>query len=67
MQFWNGGRDFLFKVTGMRNSDYEKDNSKKNVSGWYTFLNRAATSFRSKLMPIIALSAMEADPFSALV
>ena len=52
---WNGGRDFLFKVTGMSDSEYAKDNSNKSVSGWSTFMNRAATSFRSKLMPIIAL------------
>ena len=24
-EVWSGGRDFLFKVTGMRNSEYAKD------------------------------------------
>ena len=40
---WNGGRDFLFKVTGMSDSDYAKDDSKKSVSGWSNFMNGAAT------------------------
>ena len=53
---WNEGRDYLFEVTGIRNSDYAKDYSKKSVIGWYIFMNGATTSFRSKIMPIIALS-----------
>ena len=53
---WNGKRYFLFKVTGMSDSEYAKYNSKTSVSGGSTFMKRAATSFRSKLMPIIALS-----------
>ena len=64
---WNGGRDFLFKVTGMSDSEYAKDNSKKSVSGWSTFMNRAATSFRRKLMPIIALSVTYAELFSVVM
>ena len=52
----NGGIYFLFKVTGMSDSEYAKYNSKTSVSGGSTFMKRAATSFRSKLMPIIALS-----------
>ena len=41
--FWNKGRNFLFEVTGMSDSDYPKDNLKKSVSGWSNFLNGAAT------------------------
>ena len=51
----------------MSDFDYAKDNSKKSVSGWSTFLNGAAISFRSKLMPIIALSVTEAELFSAVM
>ena len=60
---WNGGRDFLFNMTGMSDSDYTKYDSKKSVSGWSTFMNGAATSFRIKLMPIIALSVTESELF----
>ena len=41
--FWNKGRNFLFEVTGMSDSDYAKENLKKSVSGWSNFLNGAAT------------------------
>ena len=64
---WNGRRDFLLEVKGMSESDYAKDDSNKSVSGWYTFLNGAATSFRRKSTPIIALSATEADLFLAVM
>ena len=60
---WNGGRYFLFDMTGMSNSDYAKYDSKKSVSGWSTFLNGAKISFRIKLMPIIALSVAEHELF----
>ena len=59
----NRGRDFIFEVTGMSNSDYAKDDLKKSVSGWFTFLNGAATSFIIELMPNIALSVMEDEIF----
>ena len=49
----------------MSNSDYAKDNSNKTVRYWSTFLNVAATSFRSKLIPITALSVTETDLFPA--
>ena len=52
---WDGGRNYQFEVTGMRNSNYAKDYSKEIVSSWSTFLNGVATSFRIKLMPIIVL------------
>ena len=64
---WNGGRDFLFKLTGMSNYKYEKYYLKKSVSCWSTFLNWAATSFIRKLMPTIALSMTEAEKFSAVM
>ena len=60
---WYGGRDLLFRVTGMSDSDYAKDYSKKSISGWSTFLNGAETSFRRKLMPFITLSVTEAELF----
>ena len=65
--FWNGGRYFIFGVIGMSDSDYAKDNSEKSVSGWSNFLNGESTSFRRKLMPIIALSVTEAELFSAVM
>ena len=66
-EVWNGGRYFIFGVTSMRYSKYEKDDLKKSVSGWYTSLNGAAKSFRIKWMPIISLSVTEADLFSAVM
>ena len=60
---WNGGRGFLFGVTGMIDSDYAKYDSKKSVSGWSTLLNGEATSFRGKLIPAIALSVTESELF----
>ena len=51
----------------MSDSDCVEYHSKKSVSGWSTFLNGATTSFRSKLIPIIALSVTEADLFSAVM
>ena len=38
---WNGGRYFLFEVTGMSDSDYAKEVYNKSVSGWSNFLNGA--------------------------
>ena len=38
---WNGGRYFLFEVTGMSDSDYAKEDYNKSVSGWSNFLNGA--------------------------
>ena len=64
---WNGGIYFPFEVIGMSNSDYAKENSKKSASGWSNFLNWEVKSFISKLMPIIALSVIEAEPFPAVM
>ena len=57
-EVWNGEIYFLFKATGMSDSDFTKDDSKKSVNGWSNFLNGASTSFRRKLMRIITLSVM---------
>ena len=64
---WNGRREIILKVTVMSDCDYTKDDYKKSVSGWSTFLNREATPFRTKLIPIIALSVTEADLFPAVM
>ena len=64
---WNGRRDFIFQLTGMSDSKYEKDDLKKSVSCWSTFLNGPATSFIRKLMQIIALSVTESEKFSAVM
>ena len=63
---WDGTRNFLFEITGMSDSNYAKDETRKSVNGWSTFLNGAPTSFKSKLMPIVALSVTEAELFSAV-
>ena len=34
---WDGTRNFLFEITGMSDSDYAKDESRKSVNGWSTF------------------------------
>jgi hypothetical protein len=42
-----------------------KDDSKKPVNGWAVWLCNAPVSFKSKMMPIVALSVTEAELFAA--
>ena len=64
---WDGkDKNFEFEIVGMSDSDYAKDPStRRSVNGWLTTLNGAPVSFKSKMMPIVALSVTEAELFSA--
>jgi hypothetical protein len=64
---WDGSKDFLFEVEGWSDSEYAKDTTRRSVNGWSVFLNGSAISFRSKMMPIVALSVTEAELFAAVL
>ena len=62
---WDGTREFLFWIKGKSNSKYAKDDSRKSINGWAIWLMLAPIVFRSKMMPIVALSVTEAELFAA--
>ena len=64
---WDGTRDYQFEVMGKSDSEYSKDESRKSVNGWSTFLNESPVSFRSWMMPIVALSVTKAELFAAIL
>jgi hypothetical protein len=63
---WDGSQDFLFELEGWSDSEYAKDDSRRSVNGWSVFLNGSAIAFRSKMMPIVALSVTEAELYAAV-
>jgi hypothetical protein len=64
---WDGiDKNFLFRISGMSDSEYAKDPSRKSVNGWAVFLENAPVSIKSKMMPIVALSVTEAELFAAV-
>ena len=63
---WNGTWDFIFVISGMSDSEYAKDETRHSVNGWSTWLCGAIVTCRSKMMPIIALSVMEAELYAAV-
>jgi hypothetical protein len=64
---WDGGADFEFIINVKSDSEYAKDETRKSVNGWAVWLNDAPITFRSKMMPIIALSVTEAELFAAVL
>src|SRR5687767_2152082 len=64
---WDGSRDYQFEVTGMSDSEYAKDESRKSVNGWSAYLNGSPVSFRSRMMSIVVLSVTEAELFAAIL
>jgi hypothetical protein len=64
---WDGGAEFEFTINGKSDSEYAKDETRKSVNGWAVWLNDAPISFRSKMMPIVALSVTEAELFAAVL
>ena len=64
---WDGSKNYEFVIEGWSDSEYAKDASRRSVNGWSTFLNGAPVSYRSKMMPIVALSVTEAELFSAVL
>jgi hypothetical protein len=63
---WDGTKDYSFEVKGMSDSEYAADESRYSVNGWSTWLCGAPVTCRSKMMPIIALSVMEAELYAAV-
>jgi hypothetical protein len=63
----DGGNNFEFTINGKSDSEYAKDATRRSVNGWAVWLNDALITFRSKMMPIVALSVMEADLFAAVL
>ena len=64
---WDGSKDFLFDIEGWSDSEFAKDASRRSINGWSTFLNKSPVSYRSKMMPIVALSVTEAELYSAVL
>ena len=65
-EIWNGRKRFKFTVKGMSDSEYAADESRYSVNGWLMWLCSAPVTCRSKMMPIIALSVMEAELYAAV-
>jgi hypothetical protein len=62
----DGSPMLLFEITGYSDLDWAKDPiTRQSVSGWSTFLLDSPISMKSKMMPIVALSVMEAELFTA--
>src|SRR5687767_14171305 len=64
---WDGSKEYQFEIVGKSDSEYAKDDSRRSVNGWSTFLNGSPISFRSRMMPIVALSVTEAELFAAIL
>jgi hypothetical protein len=65
---WNGSPEFKFVISGRADSDYAKDlETRRSVSGIITFLCGAVIIMRSKMMPMVALSVIEAELFAAVM
>lgn len=45
--------------------EFRKDESRRTVNEWPTFMNEAPISYKSRIMPIVAISVMEAQLFAA--
>ena len=63
---WDGTKNHMFEVKGMSDSEYAADESRYSVNGWSTWLCGAPVTCRSKMMPVIALSVMEAELYAAV-
>ena len=63
---WDGTENHEFTITGKSDSEYAKDTSRRSVNGWSVFLEGAPISYKSKMMPVIALSVTEAELFAAV-
>eukprot|EP00957_Ditylum_brightwellii_P036948 2796796-Ditylum_brightwellii.AAC.3 len=64
---WDGRRGYLFFIEGYSDSKHAKDESCRSVNGWSVFLCEAPISYKSKIMPIVALSLTEAKLFAAVL
>ena len=63
---WDGGKDFLFRIKGMSDSDFSKNkDDRKSVSGMFTFLNGSVVDFKSSAQKVVTLSVTEAELYAA--
>ncbi len=60
-------KDFLFKVSGMSDSDYAKcPVTRRSVSGYSTMLEGAPVTVKSSMQKVVALSVTEAETIAAV-
>lgn len=64
---WDGSPDYVFKISGESDSEYAKDPSRRSVNSGETFLCGALVKMFSKMMPVVALSSMEAELYSIVL
>eukprot|EP00957_Ditylum_brightwellii_P136247 10390817-Ditylum_brightwellii.AAC.1 len=55
---WDRQKGCMFIIEGHSDSEYAKDESRQSVNGWSVFLCSTPISYKSKMMPIVALSVM---------
>jgi hypothetical protein len=63
---WDGDPNFKFVISGRSDADYAKDESRKSVSGYSTFLCGAAVSTKSKMQSTTTLSVTESELVSCV-
>ena len=64
---WDGkDKNFKFRVSGKSDSDYNKEEGSKSVSGWSVFLEKAAVAAKSRMQQGITLSVTEAETMAAV-
>ena len=64
---WDGSLDYVFKISGESDSEYAKDPSRRSVNSGATFLCGALVKMYSKMMPVVALSSMEAELYAMVL
>eukprot|EP00957_Ditylum_brightwellii_P029631 2239212-Ditylum_brightwellii.AAC.1 len=64
---WNGRKGFKFRIKGYSDSEYSKDKSRCSVNRWSVFMCNAPISYKSKMMPIVALFVTEVELFAAIL
>ena len=64
---WDGrDKHFKFRVGGKSDSDFNKEEGEKSVSGWSVFLEKAAVAMKSRMQQSISVSVTEAETQSAV-
>eukprot|EP00957_Ditylum_brightwellii_P205908 15345960-Ditylum_brightwellii.AAC.1 len=63
---WDGRKGYKFELVGFSDSEYAKDETRRSVNGWSVFMCEAPITYKSKMMPIVALSVTEAELFAAV-
>jgi hypothetical protein len=63
---WDGDPNFEFTISGQADSDYAKNpDTKRSVSGFATFLNKAPVTQKSRMQRCVTLSVTEAELVAA--